>query len=251
MAGHPRRFASMAAARHVAPTTACASSADRPAGVHSARAHLPPAPTPLHNGLEGGDLATARCAAGVQRGAAVARADERRQEVYEQTKQRGASRGVKLVQTVEFRGVWRGRALAASRSRGACADHWLEQRHMDRAPATLGAWQASGPELAAGDHAPGHAATAVRRVGRSLISRPPEAPELGAAARVAEVLRRPADGAIERPATAVEARLRWWAADPVLTSVSLTRWLNLDLGYPRQPPTGIGDRTYAVRTAAG
>jgi len=152
-------------------------------------------------------------------GAPIAFADEMRLGLHGQVRRRWCSRGVKLIQRLELRYLWKYLALAVAPT-GQLWWRWLPTFRKDPVAETLKEWQEQGVGAIVWDNAPAHKAHVVRATGVPLLPLPSYSPELNPAERVFEELRREVEGVVydtlEAKMARVEQRLTELAANPDL-----------------------------------
>jgi hypothetical protein len=154
-------------------------------------------------------------AAGLQKGAAIVEVDEMRLGLQGRVRRVWASRGVKVVQKVQFVFEWTYLLLGVNPLTGRLIWDWIDSmRQADLLPA-VASWSL---DAAIWDRASSHRGKQVSQLAFKRIFQPAYSPELNPAERIFEELRRAVEGVIyetlEAKKQAVELQLRQLATDP-------------------------------------
>lgn len=160
-------------------------------------------------------------------------ADECRLGLHGQVRRRWCPVGVKLIQPLQIRYVWRYLCLWVSPT-GALGWRWQTHCKKELLVETVEAWREDGVEAIVWDNAPSHHAKLVRATGVPLIGLPSYSPELNPAERVFEEVRRVVEGYvypdIEAKQAAADRFLQELAADPArVRSLAGWQWITEEL----------------------
>lgn len=165
--------------------------------------------------MEKGGLGTALEEAGLRQGDRMVEVDEMRLGLQGQVRRVWASRGVKVVQKVQFVFEWTYLLLGVNPLSGDLTWDWVaSMKQADLLP-VLQTWPVEGVIW---DRASSHQGKQVAQLPLQRIFQPPYSPELNPAERIFEELRRVVEGylytTLEDKKQVVEAELIQLAADP-------------------------------------
>lgn len=154
-------------------------------------------------------------AAGLKKGQDIRPVDEMRVGLQGQVRRVWASRGVKVIQRLQFVFEWTYLILAANPLTGAIQWQWITRMNQDQIKPVLHAWQLEGIVW---DNASAHTAKATQQVDTLLVFQPPYSPELDPVERLFEELRKLIEGRNYRSLSAkqhaVERQLKEWHRHP-------------------------------------
>lgn len=165
--------------------------------------------------MEKGGLRAALEKAGLTAGSQVRQVDEMRLGLQGQTRKVWASRGVKVVQKVQFVFEWTYLLLGVNPLTGALQWDWLESMRQEHLVPALQEWPVDGVVW---DRASSHRGKQTGELPIARIFQPSYSPELNPVERIFQELRRKIEGQIydslAAKQQAVEKILQELAADP-------------------------------------